>query len=167
MGRTVIAVPIKRASKLGGVYALYLAIVWAFDYVYFPWLTIKFHALVFVPLYLSLFLVSWMGYYLYDFFQQEVLVTEHIHEWLRRPESGGLRSRLKAAVVRNPGATFAAIATWWSPLHAYLFFRRGEAFRLPAFLKEIAKGSFFCAFFWSVVGESCLLSWHALRVILH
>jgi hypothetical protein len=167
MRRTSLAVPLKRVSKFGGVYALYLAIVWLFDYVYFPVLTIRFHARVYLPLYISVFAVSWGGYYLYDYFKEDVFFTERINEWLERPEAGGWRKRLKSLIVNNPRLTFAAISTWWSPLHAYVFFRRNKTFEFAPFIKALAAGSLFCAVFWGTVGESFVISWHIVRTLLH
>ena len=166
MWRAILARAVKRVSRWGAVYALYLAIVWLFDYVYFPWLTIEFKALVFLPLFVSVFLVSWGGYYLYEYFQEDVLLTERINEWLRRPGARGLPGKLKALIVNNPRWTFAAIATWWSPLHAYVFFRREATFELTSFLKSISKGSLCCALFWGAVGESVLYSWKMFKFVL-
>lgn len=165
MWQTVVA-PLGRVSRFGAVYALYLAIIWSFDYVYFPWLTIKFRSLVFLPLFLSIFLVSWGGYYLYRYFQEDVLFTDRINDWLNRPGKGGIQGRLKALVVGNPGCTFAAIAMWWSPLHAHLFFRRDKTFRLASLIQNLAKGSFFCALFWGVIGDSILFSWDLVKHLL-
>ena len=166
MWQTLVA-PLRRISRFGAVYALYLAIVWSFDYVYFPWLTIRFQWLVILPLFLSIFLVSWGGYYLYQYFQEDVLLTDRINAWLNQPGHGGIRGKLKALIVGNPGCTFAAIATWWSPLHAYLFFRRDKTFRLSGLIQSLARGSFFCALFWGVIGESIVLSWNLVKHLLH
>lgn len=161
------AAPARSATKFGGVYALYLAIVWLFDYVYFPLLTIKFQALVYFPLFVSVFLVSWGGYYLYEFFQQDVFFTERINAWLADPGAGGLRRQIKALILGNPNLVFAAISTWWSPLHAYVFFKRDKTFKLSSFIKSMAAGSFFCTIFWGTVGESFWVSWHLFRAFLH
>jgi len=159
-------VPLKRASKFSAVYALYVSIIWLFDYVYYPWLILRFRYWVFVPLFLSVFLVSWGGYYLYSYFQEDVFLTEQINNWLRRPGGWPLVSKSKALIVDNPGWTFAAIAAWWSPLHAYVFSRRDETFDLGSFVRAIAKGSFVCAFFWGVVAESVLLLWRLGKLLL-
>lgn len=157
---------LRRVSKFGAVYSLYLAIVWIFDYVYFPWLTIKFRFLVFIPLYLSIFLVCWGGYYLYEYFKEDVLLTDRIKAWLNEPGKGKIRARIKLSIVSNPGFTFAAIATWWSPLHAYLFFRRDKTFHLASLIKSLAKGSLFCAAFWGIIGESILFLWDVVKGFL-
>lgn len=163
-----ITVPvIRRVSKFGGVYALYLAIVWLFDYVYFPFLTIEFHARVYLPLFVSVFLVSWGGYYLYEYFKEDVFFTERINAWLERPEPGVWRRRVKSLIVNNPRLTFAAISTWWSPLHAYIFFRRDKTFKFSSFIQALALGSFFCALFWGTVGESFVISWRLFKILLH
>ncbi len=167
MGQLDSTATARSATKFGGVYALYLAIVWLFDYVYFPLLTIKFHALVYFPLFISVFLVSWGGYYLYEFFQEDVFFTERINAWLESPGGGAVRRKVKSLIVGNPRLVFAAISTWWSPLHAYVFFRRDKTFRPAAFIKALTAGSFFCAVFWGTVGESFWVSWRLFKVILH
>ena len=163
MWRRALAIPFRRVSKFGGVYALYLLIVWLFDYVYYPWLTLRFHALVFFPLFVSIFLVSWGGFYLYEYFQEDVFFTERINAWISREGSRGIRESIKQWILGNPRCTFAAISTWWSPLHAYIFFRRDKTFRFLPFIKALAAGSLFCSFFWGLVGESFILSWHIVR----
>ncbi len=166
MWRTVLAAPLKRASKFSAIYALYISIVWLFDYVYYPWLILKFRYLVFPPLYVSVFLVSWGGYYLYDYFQEDVFFSEQINGWLRRPGGWAPARKSKAIILNNPRLTFAALAAWWSPLHAYVFSRRDESFEFSSFVKAIAKGSLICALFWSVVAGSGLLLWELVKWVV-
>lgn len=161
--QTIEPLSLKKVSRFGGAYSLYLAIVFLFDYVYYPWLAIRFKHLMVFPLYGSIFLVSWGGYYLYEFFQEDVFFTERINTWLVEPGATGFWSRLKRLIVGNPRGVFAAISAWWSPLHAYVFFRRGKSFELPSFLKTLALGSLVCALFWGVVAESIIFLWTALR----
>ncbi|HET7099630.1 MAG TPA: hypothetical protein VFJ52_00650 [Terriglobia bacterium] len=167
MWRRVLSGPLKRASKFGAVYLLYFSIVWLFDYVYFPWLTLRFRYLVFFPLFLSIFAVSWGGYYLYQHFQEDVFFTDKIHQWLDRPGTGGLRGNIRSAVRNRPSCVFAAVSTWWSPLHAYIFLSKDQEFRLLSFLKSLAIGSLLCAFFWGLVGDSFIFSYSLLKAILH
>jgi hypothetical protein len=167
MWRRVLAGPLKRASKFGAVYLLYLTIIWLFDYVYFPWLTLKFRYLVFFPLFLSIFVASWGGYYLYRHFQEDVFFTDKIHHWLERPGAGGLRGKLRSAVLNRPACVFAAVATWWSPLHAYIFLSKDQEFQLLSFLKSLTVGSLFCALFWGFVGDSLIFSYSLLKAIFH
>jgi len=167
MWQTLFRVPFQRASKFSAVYALYVAIVWLFDYVYYPWLILKFKYFVFLPLYFSLFLVSWGGYYLYTLFHEDVFFAEQINEWLRRPSEWTLVRRSKALIVNNPGWTFAAIAAWWSPLHAYVFSHGQKEFGLVSFIKSIAMGSFVCALFWGVVAETILVLWRLTKLLLY
>jgi len=162
----ILATPLKRASKFSMAYALYLAIVWMFDYVYYPWLTIKFRHLMFFALYPSIFLVSWGGFYLYEYFQEDVFFTEKINTWLGKSGTHGIGTKLRNLIANNPLCVFAAISTWWSPLHAYVFFRRDKTSSLSSLVKALAKGSFICAFFWGVVAESVLLLWGLFRLIL-
>lgn len=166
MWRRVLAGPLKRASKFGAVYLLYVSIIWLFDYVYFPWLTLRFRYLVVFPLFPSIFAASWGGYYLYRFFQEDVFFTDRVHQWLDRPGSGGVRGKVRSVILNKPAYVFAAVATWWSPLHAYIFFRKEQEFRLPSFLKALTLGSLCCALFWGMVGDSLIFSYHLMKAIL-
>jgi hypothetical protein len=162
----ILAAPLKRASKFSMAYGLYLAIVWMFDYVYYPWLAIKFRHLMFFALYPSIFLVSWGGFYLYAYFQEDVFFTEKVHAWLEQSGSQGIRRRFRSLIANNPRCVFVAVATWWSPLHAYVFFRRDKTFSLSSLVKALAKGSFICALFWGIVAESFIILWGLFRLIL-
>lgn len=166
MWLTMLVAPLKRASKLSVAYALYLSIIWLFDYVYYPWLAIKFRHLVILPLYPSIFLASWGGYYLYQYFREDVFFIEKISGWLNQTGSQGITRRIRGMVSNNPSYVFAAISTWWSPLHAYIFFRREETFKRSSLLKALAKGSFFCAVFWGVIAEFFILLWGLVKVIV-
>jgi hypothetical protein len=166
MGSASLETPAKRISKFSLAYVLYVGIVWLFDYVYTPWLAIKFRYLMIFPLYVSIFLVSWLGYYLYEYFREDVFFINKINKWLEREDSHGIRGRLHNLIRRNPKSVFAAIATWWSPLHAYIFFRREGPCTLRSLLKNLAKGSLICALFWGVVIESCIFLWGLARGFL-
>src|SRR5574340_1575601 len=166
MWRRVPAGPLKRASRFGAVYLLYLSIIWLFDYVYFPWLTIRFRYLVFFPLFPSIFLASWGGYYVYRHFQVDVFFASKIHHWLDRQGTDGLRGKIRSVVLNRPTCVFAAVATWWSPLHAYIFLSKDQEFRLFSFLKLLAVGSLISALFWSIVGDSLIFSYSLLKAIL-
>ena len=166
MWRRVLAGPLKRASKFGAVYLLYLSIIWLFDYVYFPWLTLKFRYLVFFPLFPSVFLASWGGYYLYQHFQQDVFFTDKIHDWLEKPGADGLRGKIRSAILNRPTYVFAVVSTLWSPLHAYVFLSRDQDFRLLSFLKALTIGSLLCALFWGLIGDSFIFSYSLLKAIL-
>ena len=167
MWRRVLAGPLKRASKFGAVYLLYLGIIWLFYYFYFPWLTLRFRYLVFFPLFPSIFLASWGGYYLYRHFQEDVFFTDKIHHWLDRPGTGGLRGKIRSAILNRPACVFAAVATWWSPLHAYIFLSKDQDFRYLSFFKSLTMGSLLCALFWGLIGDSFIFSYSLLRTILH
>ena len=166
MWQRVLAGPLKRASKFGAVYLLYLSIIWLFDYIYFPWLTLKFRYLVFFPLFPSIFVASWAGYYLYQHFQQDVFFTDKIHHWLELPGAGGLRGKIRSVVQNRPAYVFAAVATWWSPLHAYIFLRKDQDFRLLQFLKSLFVGSLLCALFWGLIGDSVIFSYGLMKAVL-
>lgn len=166
MWRRVLVAPLRRASKFSAVYLLYLAIIWLFDYVYFPWLTIKFKYLVFFPLFPSIFVASWGGYYLYQYFQEDVFLTDKINRWLERQGTGGVRGKIKSIVLNKPAYVFAAVATWWSPLHAYIFLKKDQDFKLWSFVKALAIGSLFCALFWGVIGDSFIFSYSLVKAFL-
>lgn len=163
----MLAVPLKKVTRFSGVYLLYLTIVWAFDYVYYPWLALRFHSLLFLPLYPSIFLVSWGGHYLYEYFREDVFFIERINGWLKESSSQGLKGKLKGAIRKRPGYVFAVIATWWSPLHAYIFFRKDQSREPVSLVKSLAAGSLVCAVFWGIVAESVLLLWGLGRIIEH
>ena len=91
----MLTVPFKKVTKFSGVYLLYLAIVWSFDYVYYPWLAIRFHSWLFLPLFPSIFLVSWGGFYLYEYFREDVFFIERINTWLKENSARGWRGRGK------------------------------------------------------------------------
>ena len=51
-----------KVLKFSFAYALYVVIVLSFDYLYMPWLAIKFRYLAIIPLYFSIFAVSCSGF---------------------------------------------------------------------------------------------------------
>lgn len=167
MWQRVLAGPLKRGSKFGAVYLLYISIIWLFDYVYFPWLTLKFRYFVFFPLFPSIFVASYGGYYLYQHFQEDVFFTDRIHQWLGKSGSSGFRGKIRSVVLNRPACVFVAVSTWWSPLHAYVFLRKDQDFKLSQFLKALAVGSLLCALFWGLVGDSLLFSYSLLKAIVH
>jgi len=150
---------LKKASKFGFVYALYLAIVWAFDYVYMPWLAIKFHYAAVFPLYISVLAVSLLGLLLYRFFRENVFFLEEIVRWLNKKGESGWLNVTKGKIVRNPKLTFAVISAWWSPLHGYLFFKRDETDHYQEVLKVFSLGSLYCALFWGIIIGILVFIW--------
>jgi hypothetical protein len=161
----MLTVPFKKVTKFSGVYLLYLFIVWGFDYVYYPWLAIRFHYLIVLPLFPSIFLVSWGGYYLYEYFREDVFFIERINGWLKETASQGWRGSLKRAIVKRPRYVFAVVATWWSPLHAYIFFRKDKTRDTLPLVKSLATGSLLSTLFWGIVAESFLLLWGLARAV--
>jgi hypothetical protein len=141
----------KKVSKYVFMYGLYLLIVWVFDYLYMPWLAIKFRYYTFFPLYFSLFFVCLLGLLLYDSFKEDIFFKENIKEWLANKERNKFTQWIKARVNSSPRATFSAIATWWSPLHAYIYFRKEEKNHFWEVMKVFSRGAFYCAFFWGVI----------------
>ncbi|MFA4817497.1 MAG: hypothetical protein WC608_02085 [Parcubacteria group bacterium] len=159
------AVGWKRFTKYGFFYALYVAIVVGFDWLYMPWLAIKFRYFAIVPLYFSLFIVSWLGLLLYRSFKEDMLFMEKINAWLNNEGDGDtLSSRIKAMVRGNPKKTFAAISTWWSPIHGYLYFKKDKQDKFWETSKKFAVGSFYCALFWGVVIDILIFLWDMFSV---
>lgn len=141
----------KKVSKYIFMYGLYLLIVWTFDYFYMPWLGIKFRYLTFFPLYFSLFVVCLLILPLYDSFKEDILFKENIKKWLADEGKNKFTRWIKAKINSSPQATFAVIATWWSPLHAYIYFREKEKNHFWEIMRLYSKGSFYCAFFWGAI----------------
>lgn len=150
---------LKRFLKFVVIYGLYLAIVLSFDYLYIPWLAIKFRYLTFFPLYVSLFFVCLLGLGLYEFFKEDIFFKEKITVWLSEKGKYVFTRWLKKIINGNPRFKFSAIAIWWSPLHAYIFFRKDSKNRFGEVIKMLGLGAFHCAFFWSVIVYILVALW--------
>jgi hypothetical protein len=159
------AIGIKKILKLGFIYILYLAIVWAFDYFYMPWLAYRFGYFAMFPLYLSLFAVSWFGLFLYRFFRENIFFLEEIREWLARDSRFRILDFFKKKAYENPRLRYILISTVWSPLHSYLFFKHGDIDNAVEVAKSFAIGSLYCAFFWGVVIDIVILLWDLLKSV--
>lgn len=140
----------EKLTRFGVVYALVLVTIWAFDYLYMPWLGIKFQYLAFIPLFFSLLLICSVGLCLYDFFGEDVFFIEKIRPWIEKKSSWKLIEWIKQSVRQSPKATFVVISAFWSPLHGYLFFRKEDDSRSMV-LKRIIEGSVYCAIFWGIL----------------
>lgn len=156
----------KRILKYGFFYALYVAIVKTFDYIYMPWLAIKFRYFAIVPLYFSLYAVSWLGLWLYRSFREDMLFLEKINAWLDDTERGGqLVSSLKKRIRGNPKKIFMVVSTYWSPVHGYLYFKKDNKDNLIEVFKSFALGSFYCALFWGIVIDIIILIWDLFSIL--
>lgn len=156
----------KRISKYGFFYALYVAIVVTFDYIYMPWLAIKFRYFTIVPLYFSLYAVSWLGLLLYRSFKEDMLFMERITAWLNNEDSGSvLSSKIKEKIRGNPKKTFIAISAWWSPIHAYLYFKRDKRDGFWEASRTFAIGSFYCTLFWGVIIDALIFFWDMFSIM--
>jgi len=145
-------------------YALYVLIVWLFDYAYMPWLAIRFEYIMFVPLYFSIFIVCYGGVYLYEFIGRDIFFINKIQAWLLTKEgSSRISETIRQLINRNPENTFIAISIWWSPFHAYLFSRKSEKTKSAEVARMLAKGSLYCALFWGVILEALLLAWRVFK----
>lgn len=150
---------VRRVCRFGLGGFVYLVVVLAFDYLYIPWLAIKFRYLTVIPLYVSLFAISWLGLLVYRFFGEDIFLLGAINKWLVKESNYRLVRVLKRKIIGNPQTTFAAIATWWSPLHAYLFFKKDQQDNGIEHFKIFALGSFYCASFWGIVIDVLVLLW--------
>jgi hypothetical protein len=149
----------KKISKFVFLYVIYLCIIWTFDYLYAPWLAIRYRQFVFFPLYFSLFAVSLVGLYLYNFFNEDMFFKEKIKKWLAGKGKWKITKWVKTKINSSPKVTFAVIAIWWSPLHAYVYFRDENENDIYTTSKLMGIGSFYCAFFWGVVANMIILLW--------
>jgi len=157
----------KKVSKYMFMYGLYLSIIITFDWFWMPWLAIKFRYFTFFPLYVSLFVVCLLGLFLYDSFKEDIFFKEKIKEWLAEEGKYKFTRALKKKINSSPQATFAAIATWWSPLHAYIYFREGDENHFREIMKLYGKGSFYCAFFWGVIVFILSALWDLGKLIIN
>jgi len=156
----------KKISKYVIMYMVYLSIVLSFDWVYMPWLAIKFRYWTFFPLYFSLFIVCLLSLFIYDFFNEDMFFKEKIQEWFARESKYKFTRVLKRKIISNPRAIFVAIAIWWSPLHAYIYFREGNKNYFSKVVKTLGKGSLYCAFFWSVIVGALIALWDLVKLMI-
>jgi hypothetical protein len=150
---------VKKIFRFGLGGAVYLAIVLSFDWFYMPWLAIQFRYLAIVPLYFSLFIISWIGLFVYRFFREDIFLLGTINEWLRVEGNYKITKAIKKKMNENPKFMFAAISTWWSPLHAYLFFKKDKNDNIAEYFKAIGLGAFYCSLFWGVVIDVLVLAY--------
>ena len=156
----------RRIAKYVYMYGLYLLIVWTFEYFWMPWLAIKFKYFTFFPLYLSLFVVCLLGLFLYDSFKEDIFFKEDIKKWLAEEGKYKFTRWIKRKINSSPQATFAAISTWWSPLHAYIYFREEEKNHFKEVIRLYGKGSFYCAFFWGIIVFILSALWDLGKLII-
>lgn len=149
----------RRISKYIFMYGIYLCVIWTFDYLYAPWLAIKYKQFVFFPLYVSLFIISLAGLYMYNFFNEDMFFKKKIVQWLAEKGKWKITQWVKTKINSSPKVTFAVIAIWWSPLHSYVYFRDEDEKNIYTTLKSIGVGSFYCALFWGVIANMLILLW--------
>lgn len=138
-----------------GVYAL-------FEYVYMPWLTVKFGGWMFLPLYPSILFANFFGLYLYDWLGEDILFMEFGSNWIK--EEGGKLECVKKYLRKSRKKIFIALSIWPSPIASYLFFRKEKGEAAIKVFKNIALGSIFCTIVW---GGVCGLLWVAIRSIMN
>lgn len=137
-----------------GVYAL-------FEWVYMPWLTVKFGIWMFVPLYPSILFANFLGLYLYDWLGEDVLFMEFGSSWIE--EEGGRFEPMKNYLRKSRKKIFVALSIWPSPIASYLFFRKEKKEAVAKVFQNIALGSVFCTLVW---GGVCSLLWVVVTQII-
>lgn len=111
-------------------------------------------------------MISWIGLFVYRFFREDIFLLEKINKWLGEDGDYKVTKTLKRKVNENSRFTFAAIATWWSPLHAYLFFKKDNKDNIAEYLKAFGLGSLYCALFWGIVIDILVLIWDLVVLLL-
>lgn len=135
--------------KFAAAYVLATVIYLLFDYVYMPWLAIRFEFWMVLPLYPSILIANFLGLFIYDWFQEDILFIELGRNWI--DSEGEQFMTLKEFLRRSAKFSFVALSIWPSPIAGYLLLRNGvDESRWQAF-KIIALGSIPCAMVWSGV----------------
>ncbi len=154
-----------KLPKFAAVYSMALSVIWLFDYGLMIWLASTFGYFMVFPLCPALFLICWGGLYLYDFFNEDVFFIGTIQRHLEKDGRYPVYNRIKSSIRTSYRLTFIIISIWWSPLHAYLFFRQHGDTSKNA-IKTIAVGSLFCAVFWGLFVDLFLLIWNVVKSML-
>lgn len=148
-----------KVLKFSFAYVLYVSIVVSFDYFYMPWLAIRFRYLAVIPLYFSIFAISWIGLLLYRRFQDDVLLVEKVKEWINGESKNRTVRFLKSKIKSNPRIAFVAISIWWGPLHSYLYFKKNTDDNVTGVARSMGLGSLYCALFWGVIIDFAVAIW--------
>lgn len=144
-----------KISKFGVLYAFAVTIYYVFDFIYMPWLAIKFGYKLFFPLYPSVIIANLAGVYVYDYFKEDVLFIELGKNWLCNESNKFVTFR--QLLIKRKWLTFIALSIWPSPIASYLFFRKTTNESPWMIFKVIAIGSVFCTAFWGI-GLSVIIS---------
>ena len=137
---------VTKISKFGFLYLIAAGIYYVFDFIYMPWLAIRFGYKLFFPLYPSMLFANFAGVYAYDYFKEDVLFIELGKNWLTN-DSGKLIT-IKNMFRKNKWLTFVTLSIWPSPIASYLFFRKTTNDSPWTKLRVIGVGSIFCTAFW-------------------
>lgn len=156
--------------KLAIVYGFYLGMVWGFDYVYMPILTIKFGYSMIFLLYPSLFLISLWGLWIYNVMAKslqfdDIFFIGEISDWMKRKENG-FWARMRNFLVRSDRLVFVVVSVWWSPFHAYLYRKYNNQIQKESFweiIKNIAHGSIYCTLFWGGIADLVWAIWNLAK----
>ena len=152
----------KKTLRFTFAYVLVTAIYYLFDYVYMPWLGIKFGFAFFIPLYPSILIVNFLGVYLYDFFKEDVLFLELGKNWIEN--NTGRFLKVKKVIRNSKKLTFVTLSIWPSPIASYLFFRKNSEKQPWEVFKIIAFGSVLCT---AVFGGGISLFVYLFKLLLN
>lgn len=150
-----------KVSKFSVSYAAMTGVYYLFDFVYMPWLTIKYGYKVFIPLYPSILIVNLAGLYAYNLLGEDLLFIDFGKTWLSI--DSGKFDRVKKIIRSNQKLTFIFLSIWPSPIAGYLFLRQSAQEPFSKVFKATAIGSIFCAAFWG--GGLSLVYFIATRFI--
>lgn len=135
-------------------YLVCSGVFFLFEWIYMPWLTVKFGYWMFVPLFPSIVVANFLGVYLYDFLGEDILFMEFGSSWIN--EVGGKMEPLKKRIRNSKKLIFIGLSIWPSPIAGYLFFRDEIGRSKPATFKAIVAGSIPCTIVW---GGLLALAW--------
>ena len=102
-------------KKRSVAYATAAAIYYVFDFIYMPWLVVKFGYNVFLPLGLSIWIANYLGVFAYDFFDEDVLFIELGKNWINGGEErlqAELNSPIEDSLSATKGSTIDKRVGW-------------------------------------------------------
>jgi len=157
----------KKLLKFGLAYTIVVYGIYIFDYIYMTWLAVKFGYWMFIPLFPSVFFACWAGIYIYDFFNEDVLLVAMCNTWLEKKSRSKLITSVKEFINNNPHRVFVFMSTIESPFHAYLLQRKDKEKRVNELLGYMGEGSLYCAIFYSIIWpillKSVILIWNIMK----
>lgn len=122
----------KKLFKIFSVYALYVFVAWTFDYIYIPWLAIRFQYFAVIPLYFSLFLISLVGLVIVKYAKEDVLLVGVMGDWLKKESSTEILYRTKERIQKINLIKYFAVSGLW----VIVFFLSEKIVGFINYLKE-------------------------------